>query len=850
MKHYDAMTNISLGSGGTRNVMRCEVDPSAYTSSSDAPESVSAWTQLEVAVSSARGEHEVTVQLVVQSHSDDAAVLMDDVSLEAETNAMPRRGTAADGSSATSVFSGTCSGGGGAGVSFTESHKCATDPTYLFYHIREKGGVPVVHEQVHAMVRIGYRSVKCRMPELDATSRDECPFLSEAALPHLSADDVRAYMDTLTDEELTAEMGWDDAEARGPEVMEIPGVALEILRAGLPEAIETGVVRVLDGSEYNAVSSSSDMPRFGASPTAAIIWHVMSGTSSFSSFDDGHTLWRTCEDHAVRRQASCYLWGVVQHLIGCHVIPALTDVSDWGDFVTFDGYFNSRPEGSNDRGRSRVDELPWRILPRQDFDVSVLPSSFLARVRSELMTKVGDNMYLCASSFHDLFRIMSSVPAAVLDLRSGNGVNSFISRCLGPVSEVWEDSLHVILPLAPVDGGSCVDFETIDPYSIRHFAGVHHARSRSNDHFWGKAAKVAVASGASVILICLIAVRVQRYNQHQGALRFPQVRPLSQRTLSSCKYISYIGVGAEAEVYLAEVNVSSKKLQIASKMYFRSSRVKSEMQFYEGLPRDDNILQVHGCYMDPETKRWCLAMEYCRHGNIRQSMAGKTFPRNGGFLHHGVTGVMRALATLHGNKMAHRDLKLDNVLLHCPCLAETECGCLRVNSRSVVPKLADFGMSRQGTLMQMSSADMKGTLMYIPPERVQYNLEKHDENFYELADIYALGLMIWEALYYVRHGEAVSCAQAIMSECHEGQDVLIRISSGTFVPPCDFLPEPIRRFLRKCWHVKPSRRYQNMTVVLNEWENLFDAVNELFVDSSAGSIAVSMLHRTFEGTSQ
>ena len=165
-------------------------------------------------------------------------------------------------------------------------------------------------------------------------------------------------------------------------------------------------------------------------------------------------------------------------------------------------------------------------------------------------------------------------------------------------------------------------------------------------------------------------------------------------------------------------------------------------------------------------------------------------------------------------------------------------------------KLADFGMSRQGTLMRMSSADMKGTLMYIPPERVQYNLEKHDENFYELADIYALGLMIWEALYYVRHGEAVSCAQAIMSECHEGQGVLIRISSGTFVPPCDFLPEPIRRFLRKCWHVKPSRRYQNMTVVLNEWENLFDAVNELFVDSSAGSIAVSMLHRTFEGTSQ
>ena len=244
-------------------------------------------------------------------------------------------------------------------------------------------------------------------------------------------------------------------------------------------------------------------------------------------------------------------------------------------------------------------------------------------------------------------------------------------------------------------------------------------------------------------------------------------------------------------------------------------------------------------------------MEYCRHGNMRECMAAKTFPRNGGFLHHEVSGVMSALATLHGNKMAHRDLKLDNVLLHCPCAAGTECGCLRVNSRSVLPKLADFGMSRQGTLMQMSSANMKGTLMYIPPERVQYDLEKHDENFYELADIYALGLMIWEAMYYVRHGESVSCAQAIMPGCREGQDVLIRISSGTFVPPCEFLPEPIRRFLHKCWHVKPSRRYQNMGVVLREWEKLRKSVNLLTTGdpelqsetSSMGGSDVALLNR-------
>ena len=95
--------------------------------------------------------------------------------------------------------------------------------------------------------------------------------------------------------------------------------------------------------------------------------------------------------------------------------------------------------------------------------------------------------------------------------------------------------------------------------------------------------------------------------------------------------------GSEAEVYLADVTIAGRTQTVASKMYFRSSTAKSELHFYEGLPRDDNILQVYGCYMDLR-QRWCLAMEYCRHGNIRQSMAGKKFPRNGGFLHHGVTG--------------------------------------------------------------------------------------------------------------------------------------------------------------------------------------------------------------------
>ena len=254
--HYDAFENVRSGSG---NVLACDVAASAYTATSDAPEAVSGWTQLEVAVRSAKAEHEVTVQVVVQSHSNDAAVLIDDVEFEVE---------AADASS-------VCAGAA-ARVSYKAAHKCSSDPTHLFYDLRERGGVPVAFEQVHAMVRIGFRSVSCKKPTLDATSAAECAFISRATLPHLGADEVRAYMDARSDDELAAEMGWAEEGSRGPGVLAGASVAVGILRAGLPDAIATGVIRTVDGPEYNIPLSPTDNPNMASSPTSGIAWHAMS----------------------------------------------------------------------------------------------------------------------------------------------------------------------------------------------------------------------------------------------------------------------------------------------------------------------------------------------------------------------------------------------------------------------------------------------------------------------------------------------------------------------------------------------------------------------------------------------
>ena len=207
-----------------------------------------------------------------------------------------------------------------------------------------------------------------------------------------------------------------------------------------------------------------------------------------------------------------------------------------------------------------------------------------------------------------------------------------------------------------------------------------------------------------------------------------------------------------------------------------------------------------------------------------------TFPRSVIFMQRTLSKVMGALSALHQNKMAHRDIKLDNVLLCCSCTATAPCNCLGGNHPKVSAKLADFGMSKRGTMMGLSSANVRGTMMYIPPERVNYDSRLHDENFYALTDIYALGLLIWEVLYYVHHGVSITCLQAIMPGCRENQDVLLRIAAGSFHPPCDFLPEEVREFVGKCVHFDPRHRFRSVELVQEKWEKMLTSLMILSPD--------------------
>jgi hypothetical protein len=449
MMHHDAMTNLSVAGESTSNTHRCDVDTSAYTSQSDAPESASGWVQLEVAVSSTDAEHDITMQVIVHSHSSDAAVVIDDASWEVETGTSPTPGSGSDDSSAEWVFLTTCAGGGGGGVSYTDAHKCSSDPTRLFYRLREMGGVPVAHETVHAMVLIGYQSVRCRRPELDVVSQAECPFLSEASLPHLSADDVRAYMDTLSDYELASAMRWDDERVRGPGVRS--NLAVEILRAGLPEAIELGVVRVLDAPEYGKPTGVGVPSTVGPSPLRGIMWHAMSSTTSFKAKNQLRREWRLCGDHAQRRAGVCDLLSLESHIMNCEVLPTLTQIPGWEDFVSFDGTYTTQSDFTPhiaSSGKNNIEAVLFaNYIARspRSFTLNALSETYLLPLREHFKSELLDGTHLCFSTFHQFYERFDTIPSE-LDVPLENAQQLITEACMGIRRGYLEATFRLLLP--------------------------------------------------------------------------------------------------------------------------------------------------------------------------------------------------------------------------------------------------------------------------------------------------------------------------------------------------------------------------------------------------------------------
>ena len=148
------------------------------------------WSRISVTVRPSRAAREVQVAVVfgmpegvdAPSGRNDVgaaptphafAADIDDVTLEA-VSSVSGRSEAPDSQTRAANVGGSVGGGGGddasggtscAAAATATSHPCRDAPQEMVYRIREEGGAPVTYVQYHAMTRLAFESVQCRMPD-------------------------------------------------------------------------------------------------------------------------------------------------------------------------------------------------------------------------------------------------------------------------------------------------------------------------------------------------------------------------------------------------------------------------------------------------------------------------------------------------------------------------------------------------------------------------------------------------------------------------------------------------------------------------------------------------------------
>jgi Protein kinase domain len=185
-----------------------------------------------------------------------------------------------------------------------------------------------------------------------------------------------------------------------------------------------------------------------------------------------------------------------------------------------------------------------------------------------------------------------------------------------------------------------------------------------------------------------------------------------------------LGSGGMGQVWLARDERSG--LDVALKIVPRegktAARAEREARAAAAL-RHPRCQRIYALARD--TNHVYISYEYVPGRTMRQALqAGELDDRQAVEV---AAQVLEALAHAHGRGIVHRDVKPSNVLL-----AEAD---------GIDARLLDFGLAQMAEFDTLTAlGDVPGTLGYVSPERLL------GKTATEAADIWAIGVMLWESL--------------------------------------------------------------------------------------------------------
>src|SRR6266480_73571 len=198
----------------------------------------------------------------------------------------------------------------------------------------------------------------------------------------------------------------------------------------------------------------------------------------------------------------------------------------------------------------------------------------------------------------------------------------------------------------------------------------------------------------------------------------------SELVLGRYRPLRPLGSGGSGSVWLArdERNGLEVALKIVPREGKAASRAEREALAAARL-RHERCLRAYA--LERDSRNVYIAYEYVPGQTMRQALRAGDL--NDADSVEAAAQVLEALAHAHGRGVVHRDVKPSNVLI-----AEGE---------EVSIRLLDFGLAQLADEEQLTATgDVPGTLAYVPPERL------HGEPGEPAADVWAVGVMLWEAL--------------------------------------------------------------------------------------------------------
>ena len=215
--------------------------------------------------------------------------------------------------------------------------------------------------------------------------------------------------------------------------------------------------------------------------------------------------------------------------------------------------------------------------------------------------------------------------------------------------------------------------------------------------------------------------------------------------------IKPLGKGAFGEVYLTSKQGSKEKFATKKidKKFTLNPKAKKYLDNEIGILRDIDHPNIVKLYDVKETSQfYYLVTEYCNGGGLSdcleqyQEKHNKAFPEE--IVQYLMKQIVSALRYLHNKTILHRDIKLDNILVHF----ENEEDRRNKNMLKAKVKMIDFGFARYLKKDELAYSTLGSPINMDPRILRKLNKMAHSNEYGydEKADIWSLGTICYEML--------------------------------------------------------------------------------------------------------